>query len=992
MFNIIYRMALKQIKINLYLLLYCYCTIGSTGLVCAQTIVSNHYSVNDGLPSSECYWMMQDSKHFLWIATDAGIVKYDGYHFTTYNSSKGLPDNTVFKIHEDRYGRIWFSSYSGKMAYYNHKTDSIYTIPANEDLSNIVKTLPVDFCFDNQDTLWISLYMQGYVKLTPPYYKDFKAYSAVQNGYYIKEVERQQFIYGADIKDLYPNFHLKFLDKKNKVDEFTATYRNFTLVGRLSAIQLNDTSYLLSSGGAVFKIRKNSDIEMTDLKLKENAAIISMYKDTKNRIWLCTKGNGLLVYQNEKFTDLQFSLFPNDIITNVLEDADHGFWISTTNNGVYHIPSLDFKFYNKQAGLSSDKVYDIAISDDKLYCTVDDGKLNILDLNTQQFQYKSDVVYNYIYGCKGYLIWNNITTQLYNLNKKSITDLVKEKTNGKLSLKKVIHYDSSYLLGFDPSSNIYLIHKSTAYVKLLVKLSSKVFSIYRDRNKIYIGTKQGLYKFENEKLLFLGTSNPMLCSRVEDIVGVKDVLFIATKGFGVLCYKDNKIMQYFNETNGLASDICKCIFKDNQGNIWVGTNKGISRLSLDGSNHYVCQTLNLLNGLVSNEINQILEYQDRLYFATNSGIGTFKINIESDTKKAMPVYIESFSVNNEKFDFSKIQVLSYNQNFINIQYKAIYLKNRGDILYRYKLEGLDTSWTYSKHTFVQFTTLPSGQYHFLLQARGNDLNWSSAAASLNFQIKKPFWNTWWFVWLLILSAFGLIAIIYQRRIAHVKDIEAQKTESNIKIAASELKALRSQMNPHFIFNAINSIQNFVIKNESVEAQKYLTKFSKLIRSVLENSKQEIVLLQKEIESLNLYLELEALRASFSFDYCITVDEGLKNASVYIPTMLIQPYIENAILHGVLPLTERRGIITIDFDSDTEYLICKIKDNGIGRQKAIEIKQKKYLDYHSMGMSVANDRILNLNKYTQIQTSVNIIDLFEKDLPCGTQITIKIKMI
>ena len=162
----------------------------------SQNLVLKHYGVNEGLPSSECYWVTQDSRHMLWIGTDGGVVKYDGYKFITYTSSKGLPDNTVFKIHEDRHGRIWFACYSGAMAYYSYETDSIYSIPLNKKLSDETKLLPIDFCFDEKDTLWVSFKHSGYLKIIPPLYNSYTR-SVPSVGFYIKEISEHDFVYGT---------------------------------------------------------------------------------------------------------------------------------------------------------------------------------------------------------------------------------------------------------------------------------------------------------------------------------------------------------------------------------------------------------------------------------------------------------------------------------------------------------------------------------------------------------------------------------------------------------------------------------------------------------------------------------------------------------------------------------------------------------------------------------------------------------------------------
>lgn len=968
---------------------------GRTDLL-SQNSVVKHYSVNEGLPSSECYWVMQDSRHFLWIATDAGVVKYDGYKFITYNSTKGLPDNTVFKIHEDIHGRIWFSTFSGKMAYYLYETDSICSIPANKELSNVVKYLPDDFCFDDKDTLWVSLQLQGFIKIPPPLYATYKYYGLPKQGYFIKELPNGQFIYGFDAQNKYTDDPLPFyfIGTDNKYNEPKPGYKIPPMVTLISAIKTGPHHYLFANDATVFNVTNHSIEKL----ITYDPAIISLHKDSKNRIWMNTRGNGTFVYKNEQLRELSQTLFPNTIVSCCIEDIDHGYWFTTTTNGIYYMPSLDFKYYNKDCGLTSNKVYNMAVLNNKLYCTVNDSKLNILDLITKTLRFKTDILYSYVFGVDNKLVFNgnprkalvSPRTKILDLDNNSTVFVKNKLTLRKIALKKATVYDASHLLGFDQTFTLFIIDKITGAAEPIIKIPFRIFSIYKDEDRIFIGTKQGLYKLENTKLSFLGDSIPILTNRIEAITGIGKTLFIATKGVGVLCYKDHHIVTAFNESNGLASNICKCIIKDAENNIWVGTNKGISKLSPDPNGNYSCNTLNLSNGLVSNEINEITTYKDQLYFATNNGIGIVNINEAFDKNKFIPVYIENFSVNNIKHDYKDKQELKYNENYIAINYKGLYLKNEGNITYRYKLEGLDTSWTTTKNTFIQYTTLPAGNYKFIVYAINSNGKAGNKRAIIVFNIQAPFWQTGWFYFLIVISVSGIIYLLYKRRVNAIKKIEAQKTLDNIKIAESELKALRSQMNPHFIFNALNSIQSFVIKNESKDAQKYLIKFSKLIRAVLENSKNETILLATEIDTLQLYLELELLRASFNFNYKINLSETVKRKPIYIPTMIIQPYIENAILHGLLPLTERKGEINITFKEKDSNLICIIDDNGIGREEAWKIKQKKNTNHLSMGMSVTSERIDRLNRFTSTFTFVSIIDKCYNDKPMGTTVTIEIK--
>lgn len=226
----------------------------------------------------------------------------------------------------------------------------------------------------------------------------------------------------------------------------------------------------------------------------------------------------------------------------------------------------------------------------------------------------------------------------------------------------------------------------------------------------------------------------------------------------------------------------------------------------------------------------------------------------------------------------------------------------------------------------------------------------------------------------------------------LQEIESKNKESEFQLAQAELKALRSQMNPHFLFNAINSIQSYMLKNNSLLASKYLTKFARLIRSVLENSKQEFVSLSTEINTLELYVELEAMRSSFEFDYEFILEDGMISSDYLIPPMIIQPYVENAILHGITQLTDRRGKLLISFSIKNQILKCVVDDNGIGRKEAMEIKAAKDINRKSIGLEVTNNRIEILNKHNKMFAQVNIIDKFDSaNKSIGTRVEIEVTL-
>jgi sensor histidine kinase YesM len=242
--------------------------------------------------------------------------------------------------------------------------------------------------------------------------------------------------------------------------------------------------------------------------------------------------------------------------------------------------------------------------------------------------------------------------------------------------------------------------------------------------------------------------------------------------------------------------------------------------------------------------------------------------------------------------------------------------------------------------------------------------------------------------MLIFILIIIIALIFsiRYRIRKINNREKRKTELNKKIAQIESQALRAQMNPHFIFNTLSSIQYFITNNDSADALKYLSKFAKLMRKIMDNSKQQMISVAEEMNALDLYLELEAMRFEKKFKYEINVDPSIEQNYDRIPSMLIQPYVENSIIHGLLP-KEGNGKISITLRKQKETILCTIEDNGVGREKSNEFKKNRVKQHKSMGMSITQERLNILNSTLKRNISVEIIDLYENGNPAGTRVNL-----
>lgn len=456
---------------------------------------------------------------------------------------------------------------------------------------------------------------------------------------------------------------------------------------------------------------------------------------------------------------------------------------------------------------------------------------------------------------------------------------------------------------------------------------------------------------------------------------------------GVSCYADGNF-QASNSIRYLGNKTVVSIAEDHQGNIWFGTaGNGIyllkKTIQTEYSSPQVFSSTNTKNESIRSSY--IIDELPVLGGYSSNVIRTDNI---FDTIAPI-VFINNIKINGVDTTTLNFYELSHDQNNLELNISG-YLNDNSELQYKYILEGKEKEWNYSVKTNVYYSSLIPGSYTFKVFAMSDNGSWSKVPAVVTFNIAQPIWTSLWFITsfvLLIIAIILVIIFLWSKRLQQKdKILEAEKR----KVLISELHALRSQMNPHFIFNTLSSIQSFITKNENKGAISYLSKFAKLMRATLENTKKQKISIKDEIETLDLYLQLEQLRLNHKFDYSFEIDEELDTQFDEIPSMLIQPYVENAIWHGMSNNT-RHGKIIITFSLQNENMLkCAIQDNGIGRKKAMELKKQQHKS-PSYGMSITKERLEILNSLQNSSFNLNIVDLTENNIPSGTLIELFIPL-
>ena len=323
---------------------------------------------------------------------------------------------------------------------------------------------------------------------------------------------------------------------------------------------------------------------------------------------------------------------------------------------------------------------------------------------------------------------------------------------------------------------------------------------------------------------------------------------------------------------------------------------------------------------------------------------------------------------------------------LEINYTAPKFNNPQKVFFQYKLEGVDADWsTATTGRTARYFNLNPGNYVFKVRLYGI----FGTEKSLSFYVPMPFYKSNLFLVIVYMTGIALLGLVAYFRIKHIRNQEKKKTALNKRFAEFELKALQAQMNPHFLFNCLNTIKFFITTNNHAAANKYLTKFSKLLRMFLDHSTSESITLEEEINMLRLYIELEQMRFDEGFNFHLQVDDKIDFKNTEIPATLLQPFVENAINHGLVNLS-RQGNLTLIFEQKNGCIVGIIDDDGIGRAEAARLKNQSTSQHISRGTQLIDDRIKTLNSIREQHIDIQIIDKEdEQHNAAGTRVIVTI---
>lgn len=950
----------------------------------AQDPITIKLSEKEGLPDVEFYDIIEDHKGFIWLAADKGLFRFDGSEYLAY-SNKDKRGLSVFGLKFDKQNNLWCNNISGQ--FFKLVDNKLLLVL---DLKNELKGQLAEFLF--VDDSIVIVVANSIISINLKTNRRINLYEQLHNQ---KLVVRSHYVYNNKV--LFPINDKVYALSNKKLVQVTSNSIPYTDQDLLSFFEYKGNLYLknfntTSSTNTFYQVIGENLISIQLPKILSTSKIVKV-KQVKDELWFCTS-NGIITVNEGKNNLFQITntFYKNDFITNFIEDKNHTFFVSTLNNGVFIIPDLNIKVFD-------DKIAEGVISaiekiDEK---TVAFGTIKgELFLRNQDIQKTTSIPLNssakvtalaYLKSLKSLLISNENNSYIFNLQNNKLTVLEGLIRNAK-DLKNIPQTNKVVICGYNMASVMEV--KNNTIVKTKELDSKRAYKCFydKDTDAIYISFVDSFLKFDKN---FKSQNIQFNAKNIvgKDICKTADgIIWIATYNDGIIGFKNDKFFKKIDLNNGLLSHVLLQLQSDGK-NLWILTDLGVQVYTTENNSLQV--KLNNKNTNIGGVKNIIIK-EASLLFATQDAF--FEMSKKSERKQYSPkeVYIKSVTINEKDTLISSNYDLPYFKNRIKFNFHVNGYFPAEELQFQYRLNGLNENWiSIEKNTrFVNFNSLPPGSYTFEIRCKTLS-DEKFVATKTTFKINRPFWLTWWFITLMVLSVFGIIILFYRNKLA-IKEKEKELALKNAKfeneLAVLKLENLKSQMNPHFIFNALNSIQEYIILNQKNLASTYLAKFADLIRAYLEHSNKGYITIREEIECLDIYLQLEKLRFEDKFEYTL---HGIENNDhLKIPTMLIQPYVENAIKHGLLHKKDNRKlIISFELISNQSMLKCIVLDNGIGRVKANEIQNKKH---NSFATEATAHRLELLNFGKEKKIGVEIEDLYENAKAIGTKVTLLIPIL
>lgn len=949
----------------------------------AQAPSYDHYTTANGLASSTVFNMMQDSKGFVWFATLNGACKFDGSQFTTYRTVDGLHSNSIISIAEGNNGRIYFGNFEkGVNILEKGKIHNYYQEMLGKQFQ--INTLLFSAAGKN-----------------PQLYAFTKPWSL----FIIREDSGSMI---SSVKVNVNNLDLIKLVKLPSEEILVLTSRGIATIAHDSVKKLDieglpdtdvfslaysiDGSYFAGLDGKICQIKNNQVIREIKINGTGKKEVLSLYQDSNQTLWftLMSKGVFCVAENSETILDIGSKIgLQNALINHIMEDNEGNIWLGTYGKGAYCLNNLYLRSFSEADGMSSNVVNSIAKSNAGQILVGTINGINLLENGTfsRVPNKTSSGLIEYIHHVK------NIDNELYicgTYGKNETSTVIFKGLKLQLTNRQAFCKTGNGLFLFGNTGNALHVRKGFYPLKKDVfklsvfgdrQITNRVNEIYKDsQNNIWIGTTLGLCKTIPAKnindSIWMKTffiENQVLNFKITSITEDqhKKVWVAGEKGIASYDLITNTI-NTFTTVLGYDLSASTSLAIDNQGRIWIGNMKGL--YLFDGVS---VKYLNVYTGLPSNEVLSLFfDREEKLLFiGTTNGLSVLNLDLFDRQEIEPPeVLITQIQAGDSVFSDHNNLVFRPQQHDVYVNFTAKNFSSPGSVTYKY---FFDHEWMTTKQNSLSFVSLRPGIHTLQILAKTQNSDWGRPSV-VTFHVLPGVTENAWFRMLMLGFLTTIVVLLLLFRINALKKKAGKELELLTRINVLKHQALSAMMNPHFISNSLNSVQYLVNSHRYEEANEYIAMMAKLMRKNLDTAGSGFILLSDEIDRLRLYLDLEKMRFQDGFSYEIAIGKSISPEVVMIPNMIIQPFVENSLWHGVLK-SRRAGRIFISFNFEdieingvvSQCLIIKIIDNGIGINEARKFKKD---DHISKGILIIEERLKLLSTQMNLPKPIIFEDL------------------
>ncbi len=923
-----------------------------------------HFSVGKDLPSNEVYGLHEDHKGYLWITSDRGIVRFDGYIFEEM-PVEGMPAvYPWFGIYEDSGSdRLYFTGLKAQLAVYENGRLKAY--PHNDKLQELYGYYNINSFHSRNDSVWLGCDLLGIVLITP-------------DGKIIRE-PKSKGIYLEKQTGMHKRWIGKATSKMpGEAIPLHIDWGRSWSVDTFFLTGLTGLEWLQLEGRDLFFLGNKLLVYQDGRLFSEHTfqhPILSACHMEGRKVLIGFKDGGAILYQlqGEAMQPRKVQVWLADLaVMAIQKDKQGGVWLATNENGLYY------------TYISRARVWG------------GNGKISVWFKlkNTIYVGYQSGEVQLFKSGELVKTVHTNVGRKPRDAGRATLAESIVGEVTGNQnnpalpgkSIPDIFHIDIDFIPHLANANTHYNIPND-----IWKELSARrITSILSDSSgRVWIGTYDGLFLYEEDSLSLFGqegNKKSLFTDRIVEIQSLADGrMVVATLGNGLIIFRGRQVQHVIIKKRSFRATIINNIEVEGD-TIWLATNDGISKVEP------VADSFHLIHygehwGLPTLAINELIISDDWLYFRWMDRMITIEKKLLSNplTPFGKPE-ISLVSVDGVVQNRADQGTFEYNQKEIKIAFNCVNLANGRNQLFRYRLKGIDEKWYHTTSREAIFKHLAPGDYVFELQAADAHGGFLAPTTYYAFQIAPALWQQWWF-----LAASGMLLLLlaylyFQNRLRTVK----RNNQIRLELVESQQRALTMLINPHFIFNILNTAQAAILKEEKMAAASIISRFAKLMRLSLELSQNQFVLLSKEIELLEKYLDMEMVRTPGKFVYHVSADPELDVSAIQIPPMLVQPFVENAIKHGVMHLTDRTGEIAVSFYIEKGVLYCRVSDNGVGRVASGKINKGRLRNHRSMAIDITCRRLSLMHAQAGTRYSFKLTDKYDDNhLPLGTVVIFSI---